>query len=135
MKYVIPGDPIPLARARYSSATRHFYDIQRSQKELYAAILKTIHRNKNTHTGPIKLNITFFMGLPHTKSLRAKRLKEKFHTGRPDLSNLIKFLEDAAQGILFADDCIIAQISAVKIYDEEPRTEFTIEELNPFGTV
>lgn len=32
-------------------------------------------------------------------------------------------------GIIYREDCIVAKITARKIYDENPRTEFTFEEI------
>ena len=58
-----------------------------------------------------------------SKKKKDALLGQKHHK-RPDLSNLIKYLEDAAQGILFADDATITTINARKIYDMNPRTEF-----------
>jgi Holliday junction resolvase RusA-like endonuclease len=51
------------------------------------------------------------------------------HIARPDLSNLIKFIEDIAIGILYGDDSIIAEIYARKCYDATPRTEFELIQL------
>ena len=50
------------------------------------------------------------------------------HTAKPDLSNMIKFIEDVCKGIVYNDDEQIVQITAYKRYDLEPRTEFEIYE-------
>jgi Holliday junction resolvase RusA-like endonuclease len=51
-----------------------------------------------------------------------------YHFYTPDTSNMVKYVEDVANGILYKDDCSIAKVIATKIYGE-PRTEFTITEL------
>ena len=56
-------------------------------------------------------------------------MQEQPHYSRPDLSNLIKFIEDVATGILYKDDCIIAELVSYKHYDTNPRTEFMITPL------
>ena len=53
-----------------------------------------------------------------------------WHVYKPDVSNLLKFIEDTCTGILFHDDCIIASVLACKRYDIEPRTELIITELS-----
>lgn len=57
-------------------------------------------------------------------------LMTAYHQYKPDLSNLLKWIEDCATGIIYRDDCIIASICAKKLYAESPRTEFTVEQLN-----
>jgi crossover junction endodeoxyribonuclease RusA len=47
-----------------------------------------------------------------------------------DLSNRIKVLEDALQGVLFNDDKQISEIYAVRLDDKQnPRVEVTVEEI------
>ena len=53
-----------------------------------------------------------------------------FHTKKPDIDNLCKFLFDCCNGVVFNDDSQIFQLSASKTYAELPRTEFTIIETN-----
>lgn len=50
------------------------------------------------------------------------------HTQRPDLDNLNKSL-DGLNGIVFADDCIIAEATARKMWGAEGKAEIVIEEL------
>ena len=67
--------------------------------------------------------------MPIPKSLskvKKDALKGKPHYLRPDIDNLIKFILDSANGILYLDDAQIYTINAHKIYDEHPRTEIEI---------
>lgn len=61
-------------------------------------------------------------------------LSATFHFYRPrkagDLSNRIKLLEDALQGILYENDSQIVEIHAFRLDDKaNPRVEVTIQEL------
>jgi Holliday junction resolvase RusA-like endonuclease len=47
-------------------------------------------------------------------------------TGRPDLSNLVKLVEDALNGNAFKDDSRIVVINAQKRYADRARTEIEI---------
>ena len=119
--YVIAGKPIPLARPRMSKG--YVYDSQKQSKQSIATLLRRQHGLIPMYCGPLHLNITFYMPIP-------KRTKAPlYHRKKPDLSNMIKFYEDVSSGILYADDRQIVKIFACKIYDENPRTEFTITEL------
>lgn len=131
--YTILGKPIPLARARI---TRHgAYDSQKVEKDNVRNELLLQHGNGPKWKGPIHLHITFYMLNTGSKK---KQIAREFsrHYSRPDLSNLIKFVEDAAQGVLFEDDCIISTITADKKYtrsESEPFTSFYITAYEPKG--
>lgn len=118
MKYIIPGQPIPLSRPRFSKD--HVYDSQKGEKFAASINIKFWHKDKPFFLGPLHLTITFFM-----QSTR----KKGWHDLRPDLDNLIKFVLDVMNGIVYNDDKQVVKITAEKIYDKEPRTEITIEEL------
>jgi Holliday junction resolvase RusA-like endonuclease len=78
--------------------------------------------------GPLHISIVFF--IEPAKSLSIKKKKElcgTYHVFKPDLDNLIKMVCDISSGIIFKDDCIISQITAKKIYDSRPRTEFYLK--------
>jgi Holliday junction resolvase RusA-like endonuclease len=127
--YTIPGRPIPLARPRI---TRNgAYDIQKIEKEAVALQLKIQHGSAPKWTGPIHMDIHFCM---HNAGSKKQQLKKEFlnHAKRPDLSNLIKFIEDAAQGILWDDDCIISVITARKLYTKAEGNPFTVFYITPY---
>lgn len=126
MKYVILGDPIPLMRPRFNN--RVVYDIQRRIKIDYAFQIELQHKRKPMYEGPVILMIDFFIKIPKA-SQKTHALCNRPHIYRPDLSNLIKFVEDVCTGILYKDDCSIARIEATKKYDCTPRTEFSILQL------
>jgi len=124
--YIIPGEPIPLARARFGK--NKVWDSQKQQKFAFGIHLNKQHGNQPLFHGPLHMDVTFFMPMPKKVS-KTKPLTNKPHIFTPDLDNLIKLVADAATGILYADDCTICQISARKVYDTNTRTEFTLIEL------
>ena len=127
MIYKIYGKPLPLQRPRSSFVRKLVYDPQKDQKEDAQIQLRLQHKNKAILDGPLILDITFFMAAPVSMPLKKKAfLYGMPHFKKPDLSNLIKYVEDVAQKIIFTDDSRIVSISAKKIYAETPRTEFTI---------
>jgi len=128
--YVIPGNPIPLARARLGRLNR-VYDPQKNQKLMTQITLDGQHNGAELLTGPLHINITFFMPIPKSTSYKQSlKLQGVAHKIKPDLDNLCKFVLDVCSNrLLYHDDCIISRITANKIYDITPRTEFTFEEI------
>lgn len=125
--YIIDGDPIPLARARHGKGRT--WDSQKQLKYQCGLQLQSQHSCKHLFSGPLHVDICFYLPLPK----QAKKAKNgHYHIFKPDLSNLIKFIEDVGTGILYKDDCLISSLSAVKKYSHNPRTEFTISELTPY---
>lgn len=129
-KYTLQGKPIPLNRPRVNTRHNRIYDSQRTLKEDSILQLKLQHADGPFIEGPLSLNATFFMPIPKSYSKKKKdETNGTLHTTVPDLSNLIKYLEDVAQGILFSNDSKISNIHAIKVYDSTPRTEFTISQI------
>lgn len=126
--YVVPGDPIPLARARFSS--NHVYDAQKHLKVSTSIYLQSQHDKKELFAKPVKMHVVFFMPIPMGSTARKRCTMLNTYVGKkPDLSNLIKFIEDTATGILFTDDRLVCSIDAHKVYDYDPRTELIIYEV------
>lgn len=118
---IVPGAPIPCARPRKSG---HFmYDPQMQAKENFAFKTQEFKESVSMALESVFLVIRYDMPIPRSFSNRRRlNMIGRPHTGRPDLSNLIKFTEDALNGVLWKDDAIIHGIMARKVYNEEPKT-------------
>ena len=121
--YLLPGDPIALARARFSPG--RFYHSQREFKMIAAVIIRNQHDTDKMFNGPVHMSIRFFM--PKPKSFKRKIVY--WHHIKPDIDNLQKMLLDILNGIVFNDDSCVSSINCIKVYDDKPRTEFTIQQL------
>ncbi len=127
MKYILHGPPTPLQRPRFTRG--HVYDPQQGQKLLDGIQLKKQHHPQPPLEVPLLATITFFM--PLAKYLREPgrdRLRGKYNPKRPDLDNMIKYILDAANGILYTDDSLIVQISGKKIWADVGKTELILEQ-------
>lgn len=124
--YIIPGAPIPLARARHGGLHNKCWDTQKQIKNAFGIQLSNIHSARPLFQGPVHIKIDFFLQMPFK---RAPNLPNSLHPYRPDLDNLIKFVLDVANGVLWKDDSIVASIIAAKRYGEQPRTELTVVEM------
>lgn len=123
--FIIPGDPTPLARPRFTA--KKIYDSQKNLKLVASLTLQQQNNNAPFLIGPLHLDVTFFMKTPLSTSAKHKQsLYGKPHIFKADLDNLIKYVADICSNVIYHDDCIIAAITARKIYSDKPRTEFTL---------
>ena len=104
------------------------YDSQKDMKRFYAIQIQNQHQNDELITGPVHLDVIFYMKMPQIKKRNIPDKRYQYHFYRPDISNLIKWVEDVVQDtqLIFKDDCQVAHITARKVYHEQPRTEFYI---------
>ena len=81
--------------------------------------------------GAVSLQVLFVH--PRLKAESKGRPERKYKLTRPDLSNLVKSLEDGLQGVVFNDDAQVVRIEAEKVYaalHEKPHIEITVEEVD-----
>ena len=139
MRITIPGNPIPKARARVTKKG-FAYDPQWEQKINVMKFLEhkvrdffkkddnRIEGHKLSIGEAFEVDWYFHMPIPKSFS-QSKKNACKWglieHTSKPDRSNLEKFSEDCANGILWKDDSQITKGSIEKKYcsDDKPRTE------------
>lgn len=127
--YEIPGNPIPLKRHRHSG--KKCYDPQKKEKRSHQWQIKSLINGLFPAHSAIKLVVEYHMPIP--KSYSKRRAKECLlgpHSKKPDLSNLLKFTEDAFNGLVWEDDSLICEIEAKKFYSLTPKTVFKIEEVS-----
>lgn len=74
------------------------------------------------------MHITFFFKIPASHYKKRDEMLGTPLSHKPDLSNLVKFYEDAGNGILYKDDCVIVELKASKVYGDEEMTEITLIE-------
>lgn len=123
---VIIGPPIAWKRPRTKG--KRFFDSQVHLKETIR--LQATSEGFRPINKPLKVMFEFRIQIPNSWSKKKKAAAEgTYHSGRPDLSNLIKFYEDSLNGIIWEDDALIAVIRSMKIYSFEPKTIITWEEL------
>jgi Holliday junction resolvase RusA-like endonuclease len=72
--------------------------------------------------GPLVMLLVFV--LPRPKSL-PKKIRE--HVRKPDLSNLLKAVEDALKGVLYHDDSQLVDINISKEYGSPPGVRITVQ--------
>lgn len=125
IEITIPGVPHPQGRPRFARIGRsvHAYEVE-ADKEWKARVATEarIVWNKPPLDCPLVMNITFFMPIPVAMKRTGRRIAGASHVKRPDLSNLLKGVEDALNGIVYRDDSLLHQIWMHKCYSDNPRT-------------
>ena len=128
--FVIPGNPLPQKRHRstFRGGKPRNYDPSAQDKKKFKAMVGELGV-ESALKGDISLNVTFYMPRPkkHYRTGKYARLLKKdspfWHSTKPDIDNLVKFVMDALQGMLWSDDCKIVRLETSKIYSKKPRTE------------
>jgi len=122
----IEGVPIPLMRPRFCHRGKFMsvYDPQIKEKEQVRWQIRDEYREPPLTT-PLRIEMLFALPIPkQTSKVRIRNMLsgEMPHMCKPDLDNLVKFILDCLNGILFDDDRQISEFGARKIYSDHPRT-------------
>lgn len=125
---VIPGEAVPQGRPRFGHGRTYDPPKSRKYKE-YVRRLAYFSAPRGTMchplTCPVRLTCVIYRAVPKSWSRRkrADAIADKIRpTTKPDVSNVIKGIEDALNGVWYADDSQIVEYGLIgKWYAEEPR--------------
>jgi Holliday junction resolvase RusA-like endonuclease len=118
--FELPGNPIAWQRARRKGNV--YYDCQKNEKLAVQWMVKSQMKGIYSPFTAFKIKMKFYL------PLKKKMPSNPFKTHRIiDIDNLVKFLFDALNGIVWADDSWIYEISAVKRYSTRPRTVIKVD--------
>ncbi len=127
ISFFVPGLPIAQPRAHQTSSrgkTRRFvpsaHPIHGYRLSIQAEFFKLGYGKP--WVGPIMLFVEFWMPRPKSSTSKKRRNFSMPHGKKPDLSNLLKGVEDALNGLLYEDDSQLWRIDATKRYcgDDNP---------------
>ena len=115
-------EPAAKGRARSTSMGRTYTPAKTRLKEEEVRYW-LIKENAPRFEGAVKVAMGF--GFERPKSVKPK--KRPYHTVKPDLTNLAKLVEDAANKILWNDDSQIVDLRIYKFYTASPYILLTVE--------
>jgi Holliday junction resolvase RusA-like endonuclease len=110
------------------------YDPSASDKTDFLSIVQS-NAPKEPFAVPLAVAIRFYFTRPKShfrtgkNSHVMKNTAPLWHTSRPDVDNMAKFLMDSLNKIYWKDDSYIADCWVIKQYDDKPRTEIEITPL------
>lgn len=117
----------PVALKRHRHGGHRTWNPQRAQMDEFARQFKEQADFKDIsifEDCPLEIRCEFYIEMPKSWSEKKKKSMERRpHTQTPDLSNLIKFVEDSLNGVAYSDDKQIVFITAFKQWAREPKIE------------
>lgn len=131
--FTVPGKPHGKGRARFANG--HAYTDKKTREyEEFVGYCYLAAGNKIL-SGDIKLSIRAYYHIPKTinkekvdEKTKQKMLKGEIKPGKPDLSNVVKAIEDGLNQVAYEDDsCITDYGESFKRYSDKPRVEVTLE--------
>ena len=128
LKIVIPGIPIAKKRPRFVRRNNFVgtYNPQETEEGRWILNARQFITEQIPRGIHVSLDCHFYMPIPASTS-KKKRQELHYHTKKPDLDNLIKFVKDCLNGELWHDDGQVSKVVAWKVYSDTPRTELIIE--------
>lgn len=132
---IVLGEPVAQGRPRFSrqGGFVKVYDPAKSRDyKQYVRLVASEDAPETPVTGAVLLSLRIYRAIPKSMS---KRKREAALAGRlrpttkPDVSNVLKGVEDALKGVWYADDSQIVGYGELgKWYAERPRIEVTMTE-------
>lgn len=123
MEYIILGHPAVYIKAKVEG--RQEWTSQKQEALRYKRTLEIQHLDRPLYTGTLEMTVNFYIGMQK----RCASLHNNPHHIKPTLVSLIEFIDHAARGVLFDNECIIATVNAKKFFSTQPRTEFKLEKI------
>ena len=125
----IPGRPLGKQRARTIKSGRSYTPEQTVNYETFVKICYIEQKGQYLGEIPLRMEINAYYPIPKStsKKNRAKMLSGEIRpTVKPDLSNVIKSIEDGLNNVAYKDDNQIITLIAMKFYDDVPRVEISM---------
>ena len=133
--FKVMGEPVGKGRPRFSKRGDYVHAYTPKKTSDYEEKIKFEFMACNCEKMPVygkgiplKVEMVIAMQIPHSwsgKKREQARLGNIVPTKKPDVDNVIKQL-DALNGLAFHDDSQIVEITAEKIYVEDPYLEVRI---------
>jgi Holliday junction resolvase RusA-like endonuclease len=125
----IPGTPIAKKRPRFFRRGKFMgvYNAQTTEEGKFICLMQSQlngHKPIPKET-PVRIKLTFYMPIPASMPKKTIAACPE-HTKKPDLDNMIKFVKDCANEVLWHDDSQVIHIEAYKCYSHNPMTSIYV---------
>jgi len=133
IQLTIPGEPIGKARPRM---TRNGIVYTPKKTLNYETLIKELFIIKYPDfqplEGPVRMSLSAWLKIPKTSKKKTEAMEngEIRPTKKPDMSNILKSVEDALNNLAYRDDKQIVEVEIEKKYSTRPRIELMIEDLS-----
>lgn len=130
--FEIPGKFVAWQRAGISSGRIYTQKKTRDWQKIVAYHARKAMSGFPPLIGPVAMSCHFYYQIPESWAAKKKQQAielEIYPTGRPDLSNLVKSIEDACNGIVYIDDAQICRLEVTKNYSHEWATSVAVVQI------
>jgi len=122
--------PVPASRPRVTFNGTYYPKRHREFQKAFKALVGTLKRPREPLESNVALTIMFEMPMPkHWSNKKRSEMNMKYHTSRPDTSNMVKIVEDCLNGIWFKDDSQICSLYATKHWAYSGKITVTMKEV------
>ena len=120
MEFLIPGDPVPKGRPRFTLNGRTYTPKKTTE---YEALVKKCFQESGfepfSEEVPLRVMIDMNFAMPKSWSNKKRsEMRWKPCLKRPDLDNCVKSITDALNGVAFYDDSQIAELITSKQWSD-----------------
>jgi crossover junction endodeoxyribonuclease RusA len=121
VRFVVPGRPVPKKRPRVAFQGRRAVTYTPRETREYEETVAWYARRhfREPLKGPVRLWARFYLR-PSSRRV-------------PDLSNLLKAVEDGCNGVAYVDDSQVRAVEAWLLIDDNERAEIEVEPLEASG--
>lgn len=143
LQATIPGEPVAQGRGRafYRPGLGvRVFDPAKSRawkgvaQVHYQEALKAASLAAPAFVGPVEVHVLAVFTCPRSQYRKRDPVPRRPKATKPDASNILKAVEDAANGLLFVDDSQIARVTVeryVGAQEEAPFVRVTVRALEP----
>ena len=129
--FIIPGKPVAKGRPRFSNGRAYTPAVTKAfEKKVRLCALRA---GVEKIDGPVDIRIVAVFSCPKADYRKRKPAKRRHHLGKPDLSNVVKAVEDGLNGVLYNDDSQIARTYAQKFVGAQDEPAHTLVQAEPSG--
>jgi Holliday junction resolvase RusA-like endonuclease len=128
---VIPGKPRQKGNSkrivRFGPRMALVGDKKTVEAEANAKGIAWQQRPEGLLEGALTADVDFVFAIPASRRAGKRKVKPGDpHTQRPDRGNLLKLIEDVLEGVVYSDDCTVADGRVRKVWGERDETVITI---------
>lgn len=135
--FTVYGEPVAQGRPRGAVSDKGkvvMYDPAKSKDyKNYVSMVASKHKPPSLIESAVSLTVKVYRPIPKMSKVKHQRALEGNlrPTSKPDLSNYIKGVEDAIEGILLKNDSqVIDYGQSGKWYSDNPRIEIEVREVS-----
>ena len=135
ISFKVPGVPQGKGRPRFVRATGQTYtppETKQYEKKVQESFLssRSAGDGRDAIESAFSAFIVAYFPIPKATPKKTRAVWGEEHTPflhKPDADNIAKIILDSLNGLLYKDDSLVADMTVLKRYSENPRVEVEIE--------